>query len=203
MNIEPVPHQELYGEFKPKSMAVDILRIARACHEANRALCASFGDHSQLPWDQAEQWQRDSAIAGVKFRLENPDAGDDCQHSAWMKDKIDNGWKYVFSGYGLLWLLEMALVIVPAFMFAVGVRERRYGMIRLAAGLSVFGVMLNRMDVSLVAYNYNLPTHLKYFPSLGEITLSLFMLVGLVTVYRFVCAKMPVLRDHPDYKPEA
>lgn len=29
------------------------------------------------------------------------------------------------------------------------------------------------------------------------------MLVGLVTVYRFVCAKMPVLRDHPDYKPEA
>ena len=109
----------------------------------------------------------------------------------------------MFSGYGLLWLLEMALVIVPAFMFAVGVRERRYGMIRLAAGLSVFGVMLNRMDVSLVAYNYNLPTHLKYFPSLGEITLSLFMLVGLVTVYRFVCAKMPVLRDHPDYKPEA
>ena len=116
---------------------------------------------------------------------------------------LDNGWKHVFSGYGLLWLLEMALVIVPAFMFAVGVRERRYGMIRLAAGLSVFGVMLNRMDVSLVAYNYNLPTHLKYFPSLGEITLSLFMLVGLVTVYRFACAKMPVLRDHPDYKPEA
>ena len=94
MNIEPVPHQELYGEFKPKSMAVDILRIARACHEANRALCASFGDHSQLPWDQAEQWQRDSAIAGVKFRLKNPDAGDDCQHNAWMQDKIDNGWKY-------------------------------------------------------------------------------------------------------------
>lgn len=116
----------------------------------------------------------------------------------------DNGWKYVFSGYGLLWFLEMALVIVPAFMFAVGVRERRVRRIsRLAAGLSVFGVMLNRMDVSLVAYNYNLPTHLKYFPSLGEITLSLFMLVGLVTVYRFVCAKMPVLRDHPDYKPEA
>ena len=97
----------------------------------------------------------------------------------------------------------MALVIVPAFMFAVGVRERRYGLIRLAAGLAVFGVMLNRMDVSLVAYNYNLPSQLKYFPSLGEITLSLFMLVGLVTVYRFVCAKMPVLRDHPDYKPEA
>ena len=93
MNIEPIPHQYLYGEFSPKG-GVDIQHIARACHEANRALCASFGDHSQLPWDQAEQWQRDSAIAGVKFRLKNPDAGDDCQHNAWMQDKIDNGWKY-------------------------------------------------------------------------------------------------------------
>lgn len=94
MIIEQIPTSELYGEFAMRGPAVDIERIARACHEANRALCASFGDHSQLPWDQAEQWQRDSAIAGVKFRLENPDAGDDCQHSAWMKDKIDNGWKY-------------------------------------------------------------------------------------------------------------
>lgn len=73
---------------------MNIEKIARACHEANRALCASFGDRSQLPWDQARQWTRDSAIAGVKFRLENPDAGDDCQHNAWMQDKIDNGWKY-------------------------------------------------------------------------------------------------------------
>ena len=94
MIIEHIPTSELYGEFAMRGLSVDIERIARACHEANRAMCASFGDHSQLPWGQAEQWQRDSAIAGVKFRLENPDAGVDCQHNAWMQDKIDNGWKY-------------------------------------------------------------------------------------------------------------
>jgi hypothetical protein len=39
-------------------------------------------------WDEAQQWQRDSAIKGVEFKLDNPDAGHDAQHNAWMADKI-------------------------------------------------------------------------------------------------------------------
>lgn len=68
--------------------------IAMTCHEANRAWCQSVGDYSQKPWDEAEEWQRNSAIAGVKFRLENPDATEDAQHNAWMADKIKDGWVY-------------------------------------------------------------------------------------------------------------
>jgi hypothetical protein len=30
---------------------------------------------------------RDSAIKGVEFKLDNPDAGHDAQHNAWMADK--------------------------------------------------------------------------------------------------------------------
>ncbi len=71
-----------------------IMRAARVCHEANKAWCEANGDFSQKSWENAEDWQRDSAIAGVKFRLANPDAGDDAQHNAWMKDKTDNGWVY-------------------------------------------------------------------------------------------------------------
>ena len=41
---------------------------ARAAHEANRAYCIAIGDDSQLPWDEAPEWQRDSAINGVKAR---------------------------------------------------------------------------------------------------------------------------------------
>jgi hypothetical protein len=41
--------------------------IARVCHEVNRAYCTSLGDESQLPWDSAPQWQKDSAINGVRF----------------------------------------------------------------------------------------------------------------------------------------
>lgn len=71
-----------------------IFFIAMACHEANRAWCLANGDNSQAHWNYAESWQRDSAINGVKFKLDNPDAGEDAQHNAWMKEKVDGGWVY-------------------------------------------------------------------------------------------------------------
>lgn len=71
-----------------------LIGIAKVCHQANKAWCESEGDFSQKDWEDAEQWQRDSAINGVKFRLENPHAGPDAQHNAWMSDKIEDGWVY-------------------------------------------------------------------------------------------------------------
>ncbi len=75
-------------------MDAKIEYIAKACHEANRIWCQANDDNSQKHWDEAEQWQRDSAISGVKFRLENPEAKQDAQHNAWMKEKVDQGWVY-------------------------------------------------------------------------------------------------------------
>lgn len=72
----------------------EIEAVARVCHEANRAWCEANGDMSQKPWDQAEQWQRDSAIKGVKFRQDNPDAPDSAQHDAWCADKLAGGWVF-------------------------------------------------------------------------------------------------------------
>lgn len=75
-------------------MKTTIESIARACHEANKALCESVGDTSQKHWEAAEQWQRDSAVAGVKFRIDNPSAKDSAQHDAWCEDKVKAGWVY-------------------------------------------------------------------------------------------------------------
>lgn len=69
-------------------------QIARVCHETNRAYCETIGDSSQKPWDQADQWQRESAIRGVEFVLANPDATPRSLHEAWMKDKLDQGWVF-------------------------------------------------------------------------------------------------------------
>lgn len=69
-------------------------RIARVCHEANRALCAASGDVSQLPWDEAPEWQRTSAVNGVKFHLANPQAGPEASHEEWMREKVAQGWQY-------------------------------------------------------------------------------------------------------------
>ena len=68
--------------------------IAIICHEANKAWCEVNGDNSQKHWAESEQWQRDSAISGVEFKINNQDAGEDAQHNAWMADKIKDGWVY-------------------------------------------------------------------------------------------------------------
>ena len=71
-----------------------ITAIAMACHEANKVWCMSQGDQSQKHWFEAEEWQRESAIKGVEFRINNPDAGHDAQHNSWMKEKVDAGWVF-------------------------------------------------------------------------------------------------------------
>ena len=68
--------------------------IAKACHEANRALCAALGDNSQVPWEEAPAWQRDSAINGVQFNLDNPAAPASASHDSWLAEKEATGWKY-------------------------------------------------------------------------------------------------------------
>lgn len=69
-------------------------QIAKVCHEVNRACCAAFNDHSQVAWEDAPQWQRDSAVTGVRLHIENPDAGPEASHESWMYEKITTGWVY-------------------------------------------------------------------------------------------------------------
>jgi len=72
----------------------EIADIAKVCHEANKSWCEANGDNSQKHWDDADGWQQESAISGVQFRIDNPNAKEDSQHNAWMKDKTDAGWVY-------------------------------------------------------------------------------------------------------------
>ncbi len=114
---------------------------------------------------------------------------------------MDNNFKYLFTGYGAWFLLEViGFVALPAFLYALGVRERRVGLIKFAAVLTILGVVLNRFNVSQVAFNYQLTPAERYFPHWMEIAISIFVVTLIVTAYRFICTKMPVLHEHPDYK---
>lgn len=80
-----------------KSVSVDIVsevieNLARICHEANRALCVTIGE-DQPSWDNAPDWQKDSARAGVSFHL-SADHGPEASHENWMKQKIEDGWRF-------------------------------------------------------------------------------------------------------------
>lgn len=68
-------------------------KIARVCHEANRAYCQTLGDFSQLPWAEAPEWQRSSARMGVDLHLMG-DFGPEASHVSWMKQKLEEGWKH-------------------------------------------------------------------------------------------------------------
>jgi hypothetical protein len=71
-----------------------VTAIARVTHELNRAFCIYLGDTSQMSWEAAPDWQRDSAIMGVRFHIANPDAGDAASHNSWMEQKRADGWIY-------------------------------------------------------------------------------------------------------------
>ena len=69
-------------------------KIAMICHTANRAYCESIGDDSQPPWFDAPEWQKESAIAGVLAIMDSPGMTPEQSHESWMKQKIDDGWKW-------------------------------------------------------------------------------------------------------------
>lgn len=67
--------------------------IAKVCHEANRAYCETQGDFSQMDWERAPDWQRRSAVKGVKFHLDG-NHGPEASHENWLKEKRADGWKF-------------------------------------------------------------------------------------------------------------
>jgi hypothetical protein len=70
-----------------------IEKAARAAHEVNRTYCLfALDDGSQKPWDQAEEWQRQSARDGVRHVLNGATPQE--QHEAWKADKVRDGWVY-------------------------------------------------------------------------------------------------------------
>lgn len=71
-----------------------ITMIASIAHAVNAAYCQSLGDDTQVAWGDAPEWQKQSAMAGVEMHLANPDATPEQSHESWLKQKIDDGWKY-------------------------------------------------------------------------------------------------------------
>lgn len=68
--------------------------VARICHEANKAYCNTIGDYSQPDWEDAPDWQKDSAINGVRFHYLNDNTTPADSHKSWLKEKEEQGWKY-------------------------------------------------------------------------------------------------------------
>lgn len=68
--------------------------IAQVCHEANKSYCETMEDGSQLPWDEAPAWQKESIIAGVRNMIKDPTTRAEEGHALWLAMKQKEGWVY-------------------------------------------------------------------------------------------------------------
>lgn len=73
---------------------MEAILIASVVHEANRAYCLTLGDTSQLPWPEAPDWQRKSAIQGVTDIVRGLITSPEQSHESWSVEKRDMGWVY-------------------------------------------------------------------------------------------------------------
>ena len=73
---------------------MEIETIAKVAHEVNAAFCLAHGDTSQPSWEDAPDWQKRSAINGVVFHSQNPNAGPSRSHDNWLAEKEADGWVY-------------------------------------------------------------------------------------------------------------
>jgi Ni/Fe-hydrogenase subunit HybB-like protein len=110
-------------------------------------------------------------------------------------------WNLLGTPLGQWFLLEiLGFVLLPCVLFAVGVRERKPTMVRWTAFLTVIGIVFNRMNVAVIAFNWQLPAEQRYVPSWMELWISVTLVTTLVLVFRWFVERMPVLREHPDFK---
>lgn len=108
-------------------------------------------------------------------------------------------WDLLFTGWGAWFALEMlGFILLPSLLFAFAVRTKSVPLTRAAAVMTLLGVVLNRLNVSMIAYNWNVPD--RYYPSIGEIVLTVTLLTCGVLAFRWIVNRMPVLHEHPEWR---
>ena len=111
-----------------------------------------------------------------------------------------HAWRYLATGYGAWFLVEIVgFVLVPALLFAYGARNGRVRFVRVAGAMGVIGVALNRLNCSVIAYNWDKPAALRYVPSFTEIWVSLTLVTIGVLLFRWIVNRMPILREDPRF----
>lgn len=107
---------------------------------------------------------------------------------------IRETFKYIliFDTTAWFFIAEMALLIIAFGMFLSRKVTASPLWLFIASSLVISGVMLNRINNFIIAYNpfYN---DVKYFPSIGEISVTLGCIALLVLIYRAVVMIFPVI----------
>jgi Ni/Fe-hydrogenase subunit HybB-like protein len=77
------------------------------------------------------------------------------------------------------------------------VRRQNAKMARWVAGWTVLGIVVNRLNLSVIAFNYNAAE--RYVPAFMEVMVSVTIITIGILMFRWIVNRMPVLREHPDF----
>jgi Ni/Fe-hydrogenase subunit HybB-like protein len=110
-------------------------------------------------------------------------------------------WDLLNTPYGHWFLVELlGFILLPCVLFTWAYRERNARLARWAAFLTVIGIVLNRLNVSIIAFNWQLPASERYIPSWMEIMVTVTLVTIGVLAFRWIVTRMPVLAEHPAYR---
>jgi Ni/Fe-hydrogenase subunit HybB-like protein len=107
-------------------------------------------------------------------------------------------WDLLSTGMGQWFLLEMlGFVLLPMILFFISYRNNNITMIKVAAILTMIGVIMNRLNVSIIGYRWD--DAVRYVPSWMEVVVALAVIFAQIWIFRWVINRMPVLRDSPSW----
>ena len=110
-------------------------------------------------------------------------------------------WNLLGTPYGYWFLVEtVGFVLLPATVMTFGVKAMHPGVVRTGAWLAVIGLMLNRLNVCIVAFNWDMPNHLHdIVPTWQEVFIVLALTAIHVVLFRWIVNRMAVAREAPGF----
>jgi Ni/Fe-hydrogenase subunit HybB-like protein len=107
-------------------------------------------------------------------------------------------WDLLFTGWGAWFLVEIVgFVLVPAFLYGYGARHKQVKLVRIASVVAVLGVILNRLNVSVIAYNWN--AAVRYVPKWTEVWVSVTLVTLGIVLFRWCINRLPILAEDPRF----
>jgi Ni/Fe-hydrogenase subunit HybB-like protein len=112
----------------------------------------------------------------------------------WLALAHGRHWELLFTPDGAWWLLEvLGFVLLPCLLYARAVRDRSATLVRVASVITVLGIVVNRLNISLIMFRWDQPD--RYVPHWMEFAITITIVtVGLLT-FRWIVNRMPVLDD--------
>jgi Ni/Fe-hydrogenase subunit HybB-like protein len=107
-------------------------------------------------------------------------------------------WDLLSTKWGLWYLVEVVgFVLIPCILYVFSVRNSNVFTVKIASILAMIGIILNRLNISIIAFKWDMPNH--YVPTWMEIEVTLCIIFIEIWVIRWVVNRMPVLRQDPKY----